>query len=794
MVRRLFRGLAVVVVVALILGVGGAIWVRGQLRSSLPQIDGERRLSGLAAAVTVTRDDLGIPTIRGRTRTDVARATGFVHAQDRFFQMDLARRRAAGELAALVGRRALVADREIRIHRFRAQATRALALMSREQRDILDAYTNGVNAGLASLQTAPFEYLLLRQQPALWQPADTLLVVLSMFVTLQDDDGSYESTLATMREVLPESMFEFLAPAGSEWDAAIDGSTFDTAPIPGADVYDLRSMRRNKPSLDLPLPDDVAVGSNSFAVAGALTRDGGALLANDMHLGIRVPNTWYRAALEWPAADGTLNRLVGLTLPGVPALVAGSNTYVAWGFTNTYADWSDVVMLETDSTRPGQYKTPDGWKEFDRFTEVIAVADGGEQRLEVLWTTWGPLMPPDFRGRERAYRWTAHAVERLALNITPLETARTLDEAIGEANGIGAPGQNVLIAARDGRIAWSIYGSIPRRVGIDGRLPASWADGARGWSGWLDDGEYPRVVDPADGRLWTANARVVGGTMVGALGDGSYEIGSRASIIRDRLRGRERFDTADLLAIQLDTSATFLTRWRDLLVATLDADAAQGDARRELRELLVDAWSGNAAADSAAYRFTRAFREEVFDRVIAFVLAECYEADPEFDYTSVRRREAAIWRLVKEQPPHLLDPQFDAWNDLLLAAIDATLLQATLGRAGPLRDRVWSEFNVVAQRHPLSAAIPFAARWLDMPQVPMPGDLFTPRVHWGAIGASARMVVSPGREADGIMHMPTGQSGHPLSPFYRNSHDAWLNGTPTSFLPGSAAHTLTLVP
>jgi penicillin amidase len=160
----------------------------------------------------------------------------------------------------------------------------------------------------------------------------------------------------------------------------------------------------------------------------------------------------------------------------------------------------------------------------------------------------------------------------------------------------------------------------------------------------------------------------------------------------------------------------------------------------------------------------------------------------------VRRRDAAIWTLVTEQPEHLLDPRYASWPEFLLAAVDDTIEQAMRNHTGTLRDRVWSEFNVVAFRHPLSPAIPLAGRWLDMPRVDMPGDLYTPRVHWGAIGASERMVVSPGRENEGIMHMPTGQSGHPLSPFYANSHGAWVRGEATSFLPGPARHSLMLTP
>jgi penicillin amidase len=822
---RVSRVLLVLVVVLAAAGAAAALWVRGELRASLPQLDGERQLAGLTAPATVTRDALGIPTIRGATREDVARATGFVHAQDRFFQMDLARRRAAGELAALVGARAVPLDREIRVHRFRAEARRALALVQPDQRLLLDAYAAGVNSGLGAA-AVPFEYRLLRQDPESWRAEDSLLVILSMFATLQDTDGSYESTLGTMSAVLPAPVFDFLAPRGSEWDAPIVGDTFVMSPVPGPEVYDLRERRRGKPPRPTPLipgpsnqnqtgtrlswrvgdgptawnpgpwdaqssqRGEAAVGSNSFAVAGTLTPDGGALVATDMHLGIRVPNTWYRAALEWPD-----HRLIGITLPGVPALVVGSNTHIAWGFTNTYADWSDLILLDTDPSNPNRYRTPDGWRAFEEHDEAISVAGEDDRSVTVRWTIWGPVLDTDFRGRPRAYRWVAHSAERLAASITPLESATTIEEAFDEANGLGTPGQNLVVADRTGRIGWSVYGSIPRRSGFDGRLPSSWADGSRRWNGWLEDAEYPRLADPLGGRIWTANARVVNGDALAKLGDGSYEIGSRARLIRERLVATDRFTPRDLLAIQLDTRATFLARWRDVILRTLTPDALRGNARRtQFQDIVNRDWTGEVTPDSSAYRLTRTFRELASERLIAFVLAECYEADRTFDYTTVRMRDAALWRLANEQPLHLLDPRYESWHAFLLEIVDATIDRVTSAGSSDLREHTWANFNVATYRHPLSAAVPFAWRWLDMPRHDLPGDLYTPRVHWGAIGASQRMVVSPGRESEGIMHMPTGQSGHPLSPFYANSHDAWVKGEATPFLPGGVVHTLRLGP
>jgi penicillin amidase len=279
--------------------------------------------------------------------------------------------------------------------------------------------------------------------------------------------------------------------------------------------------------------------------------------------------------------------------------------------------------------------------------------------------------------------------------------------------------------------------------------------------------------------------------MLARLGDGSYEVGSRATIIRDRLNGKSRYTARDLLDVQLDAGADFLARWRDLLLQTLEASGYTGrdGSRARLHEIVRDGWTGQASPDSAAYRFTRLFREQVSERVISFLLSECYEADERFRHTTLRRREGPIFRIVSERPLHLLAPEYETWDELLLDAIEAV---ATAAGGGDLRERVWSEYNVTAYRHPLSSSLPLIGRRLDMPQQPLPGDLFTPRVQWGAIAASERMIVSPGREELGIMHMPTGQSGHPLSPFYANSHPAWVNGDPMPFLPGPPLHTLLL--
>jgi penicillin amidase len=766
-----------------------SLWLA--LRGSLPQLDGAAKLAGLHAPVVVRRDALGVPTVQGQDRLDVARATGFLHAQDRFFQMDLLRRKAAGELAELVGPDAARMDRRIRVHRFRSVAERALAASTPEGRALLEAYAAGVNAGLRELRVRPFEYLVLRSDPAPWRPEDPILVLLAMFIELQDEEGQLESTLGVLRDTLPPALFDFLAPLGTAWDAPLAGGPVTQPPVPGPEVLDLRKgpapglVPWRRASDREPLPG----GSNSWAVAGGLTRHGGAILADDMHLGLAMPGTWYRMSLEWPD-----HRITGVTLPGTPAVVVGSTGRVAWGFTNSEGDWVDLVELEVDPKDPETYATPEGPRRFEHIREVIHVKGAPDETLDVASTVWGPVIDHDHRGRPRALRWVAHEPRALNLGLVRLEDAQGVDEALRIAASAGIPAQNFVCADASGRIGWTIIGAIPRRVGYDGRTPTSWADGSRRWDGWLSPDEYPRLVDPPEGRLWTANARAVDGDALAKVGYGGYELGARAGQIRDDLRSLYRPSETDMLRVQLDDRALFLAPWRELMVTTLrplgsrPAPTPRAWARRQVKD-----WSGRASVDSVTYRLVRAFRRAVMDETLSPFFSACARKDPRFDPELLRQLEGPVSRLVTERPAHLLNPLYHSWNELIVAGVDRAVL--SLMAVGPdLGRRTWGERNLVRIRHPLSRALPGLPLLLDISPEPLPGDSNMPRFQGPDAGASERLVVSPGRESQGIFHMPGGQSGHPLSPFYRAGHEAWARGEATPFLPGPAAHTLSLIP
>lgn len=786
-------------VLARVLGAAAALAVAALacgwllLRASLPRIEGDAAVAGLSAPATIGRDAAGVPVIRAATRADLARATGYAHAQDRLFQMDLLRRAGAGELSALLGPGLLDRDRRIRLHQFRKRARAALAELTAGDRALLAAYADGVNASVAALGARPFEYLLLRSEPLPWRSEDSLLVAYAQWIDLQGLDDYDERRNGRIAATLPASVARLLTEPDPSFEAPLDGSRLPEPPLPEPGEYDLRSLgealfdrveRAREARLEVAgLPPAEAPGSNNFAVAAARTADGRALLANDMHLRLRVPNIWYRARLVVAPEDIDVT---GVTLPGLPAIIAGSNGHVAWGFTNSYGDFQDLVRIEPGPDS-ASYLAPDGPRKFEIEQETLEVAHGEPERLAVKNTIWGPVIGQDGEGHALALAWTAHRADATDVAVMRLERARDLDEAAAIVGGAAMPGQNVMIADSQGRIGWVLSGRLPVRAGIDAARPSDWRAAGAGWQGWLARGLSPRRLDPPQGYAWSANARVVGGEAYARIGDGDYAPAARARQIRDRLAALPRVTPADLLAIQLDDRADYLAHWQPLLVSALER-AGERDAAR-----LVAGWSGHAAVGDAGYRLVREFERRISDRAFMMLAAPAEARWPGFEWHPPQRFTETAWRLINARPPNLLDPRFPDW-DTWLADVAGRAARDLPKACASLAACTWGTVNTTRIQHPISVALPALARYLDMPAEPLPGDAFVPRVQSPDFGASERFVVSPGREAEGLFQMPGGQSGHPLSPFYRSGYADWAAGRPAPFLPGAAVHVLRLTP
>ncbi len=783
---------------------GAGLFVFVPLYRSLPDRGGRFTFPGLAAAAAIKHDDLGVVRISAYSRRDTAKLLGFVHAQNRFFQMDLLRRTAAGELAALVGPAALPVDRQHRRLGLREIARAALERLPEPHREIVEDYALGATAGLIELESPPFEYHLLNTRPEPWKTEDCFLVIAAMALQLQRTDGEPELSRAVVRDTFAPAVAEFLLSAADDLEAALDGSTVaepNLPPTPGAaparnsgvlpavEPASTEAARHNATAEAsnswlalLSAPHDAAAGSNAFALRGQRGERPVALLANDLHLPLALPNTWYRAEIVWRPTPRTVRTLNGITLPGFPLLIAGTNGNVAWGFTNAFVDTSDLVPLELDPANPRRYRTPDGWQELVAHSESLAVNGGAAEILRFDTSIWGPVIGTDHLGRPLALRWVLADPAAYDLELAQLEDINSARAALAFAKKAGMPQLNIVVADREGGIGWTVAGRLPKRVGFDGAAPVTaWADGTARWEGWHAIADYPQVYNPPSGRIWSANNRMVGGPELALLGDGGYRPAGRARRIRDLMAGLKEVSPEALLGIQLDTQGLYLERWQRLLVATLDTPADSASAGRAELLRLARAWGGRAEPDSAGYRLVRDFRTAVMDRVDALVFARCRAALPRFDSSALPLDRVA--HTLATARPAGWHPQGEAgWHALLLDAADSTIGAA--GGAERLADHTLGRANRLQMRHPLASSVPVLGRFLAMPADELPGDPLVVRAQGPTFGASVRFVIQPGWETGSLLHMPGGQSGHPLSSYFDDRHEAWVEGEPTPLLPG----------
>ena len=752
---------------------------------------------GLRDIVEIRLDEQAIPTVEGSGPHDVYAGLGWMHGRERFFQMDIARRSAAGELAALAGPAMVRMDRDNAMSRRREIAEGIVATLDPEEQELLRSYVRGVNAGLASLDGIPVEYQLLNAKPRTWVTADSILVVLSMFDQLQRSADEEPSVFA-LRDLVAPEVSDWMLSVPGRWDALlVEADTPEsTPPVPANLDRALRSdavVTQREIAARLPHRDEFQPGSNSFAVDGSRTRDGRAIVANDPHLAYFAPGIWYRVGLRWPGVDA-----IGVSLPGVPGIPLGTTDHVAWGLTNTTGDFEDLVIIEVDPDDPDRYRVEGGFEGFDDRLVTIEVAGARDVEVRSRFTRWGPVLESLPDGRPLALLRACDQPGAVNLGIVKMLEAKDLAAGIEAAAAWGSPSQNVLVADHHGRIGWTLSGFIPDRRGYDGLSPVTHVDG-RGWFGPLPDAERPRVVDPASGTLFTANNRLLPLPAANRIGK-VWADGGRAWRIRADLDAVATIGELDLLAIQLDETVQRFLPYRDLLMVALESLDASVEGRDQTRDL-VESWDGRASALDTATPVVQAFRRSVQAEVRAMLIQRFAPPDEQLDEPAMQARSAAASVI---RPSTILaalegqDPRLAGKNDVEAAARWRSLLQEGARVAIQTHlgdpDTPWSERNRSQSRHPLGMAHPLVGDRFDLPSVPQPG-------HWGAVrvqgvgfGASARFIASPGHPQDGIMTIPGGQSGHPSSPHYTDLHDSWAAGAPAPLLPGPSVATWSLRP
>lgn len=759
------------VIVALLISLGG-FGLYGLLRASLPVTDGQYPLAGLLAPVTVAFGDHGIPNISAKSREDAYRSLGFVTARERLFQMDLLRRHMAGRLAEVMGPALKESDRHHRLMGFEQVATEVVRRLPQAQKSVLDAYVSGVNQAMDSMTAWPPEFLLLGYRPEAWRPEDSLLVVLGM----EEDlgwTGDAERRATIIEAALPEAVMKFLMPAIDPYTQRLLTGAAKQTGTEAIPIRELSALLDDADGsehyaglvADAPLPK----GSNGWVVGRAKTWDGRAILANDMHLSLRVPNIWYRAEIHYRDVQ-----LVGVALPGVPLLVAGSNGKVAWGFTNIEGDFVDLVMLELDPGDPGRYRTAKGFARFGERTETVRIKGEADFTFKVQTTEWGPVAAASLLSKPVAVHWAALDSAATDLNLLDLDEAGDVTAAQTVFNRSGGPPLNALAVDSQGNIGWTYTGKIPRRFGLDGSVSRSWADGARGWNGYISADALPRLINPDAGFIVNANQRMLGDGYPYVIGH-YFDHGYRAYRIAERLSAAQDLTERELFALQLDTRTEFYRFYQRLALSLLDDsnDPSLANLKRELIN-----WDGFAERESEGFAFLVEFRKLLLEAVISPLMAKCRDYDPKFRFIA-SRIDMPLQQLLEAKLPELLPDKhrYRSWDAFLLNVLVQANDNVLAYRPSSTADvSGWGAVNPVVIEHPFSDALPWLKGWLNMRQQPAPGCKQCVRVSAPGYGASERLVVSPGREGNGILQMPGGQSGHPLSPYYRDQQQAWVDG------------------
>jgi penicillin amidase len=773
--------------------IGGLVFaaactVLGVLDASLPRRTGAADVESLRSPAVVELDARGIPKVRAANLGDALRAQGFLHAQARFFEMDLARRAAAGELAALVGEPALRRDIAQRRFELRRRARRVLDELAPVQRARLDAYVQGVNAGLADLGARPPEYWLLGSKPQPWRAEDSVLVVLSLYTMLSSNE-SYEKPQGVMRATLPPALYTFLTPSTSRFDrllvpvASGAASDYRPLPIPPADVVDLRrapAPHYEHRRVDPPL---IAPASNQWAVDASRGAQADAILANDPHLRLRLPNVFYRSELYW--AGGAAR---GVGIPGVPGILIGASDSLAWGATVSNADQADWVVIDVDPADPSRYRVPGGFEPFTETNETIAVAGRDTPvTLTVRSTRYGPVVDQDWRGRPLALHATW--LEPSGANFGLLDLMQAADVAQGRQvlGRWAGPSLNWMLSDADGAIGWVVNGPLPNRVGFDGSVPVSWADGRTGWDGELAS---PALLGSGDGALFTANNRTLPRARA-ARYSRMWMRPTRARRIDELLHARQQFTERDFLAMQLDTRAEGYDQIRDVLLDVVppqDPEPLLREARAE-----VERWNGRADVLQSGFRVLHLYYQALLERVLGPMLAPAAEADPQFVYRWPLADES-LRRVLDERPPQLLCGDCGNWSAFLRAVLLDALRRVQRDDAEPPIDAPWGEANRLDVAHPFAGVLPVIGARLRLPPRAQPGSMVSLRVAAPSYGAVIRMAVSPAHPERGILEMEGGQSGHFLSRHFRDLQPDWAAGRPTPFLAGPAVSSFALEP
>ena len=805
--RRLARSIAVLLALLAVLSAAALASAYVYLRQSLPKVEGEVPAPALKAAVEVLRDAYGIPHIFASNEADAAYALGYVHAQDRLWQMEMNRRIGSGRLAEILGPAGLEADRFLRTIGVRRAAQASLAQLDAVSLGVLEAYSAGVNAFLAAGPVLPVEFLLTGARPEPWSPVDSLVWMKMM---AWDLGGNWRSELLRMRlaRTLPMARLqEFLPPFPGD------------APVPLPDLKTLYGSLE-KEALRLAIADMEQVltfappelpegaGSNNWVVAGSRSASDKPLLANDPHLGLTAPAVWYFAHLHIPGRN-----LIGATLPGIPIVTLGRNDRIAWGFTNTGPDVQDLYLERLDAG--GGYVTPEGPKPFTKISEVIKVKGAEDVKLEVRVTRHGPVisdvaksaLDATPRGYAMAFAWTALADDdRTFQSSLELGRSGTWRDFLSAVRNLNAPQQNMVYADIDGNIGYVAAGRVPVRKpenDLKGLTPALGWDARYDWAGYVPFEDLPQSYNPASGRLWTANDKIVAPGYKPFI-TSEWQPPYRANRIGALLEATPRHDSASFARIHADSVSLVMREALPHFLATMPRNET---SRRALA--LLGQWDGDMRRDRAEPLIAAAWWRELTKRLYADELGDAFQANwaprAQFMLNILADRDGqSRWC------DDVRTPAVETCAEQLAVSLDAALADLARRYGSDMNAWRWGDAHRARHEHRPFGKQPILARIFDI-AAPSSGDAYTVNVGQHHLydeaepfanrhAASLRAIYDLADPEKSLFIHSGGQSGNRLSAHYKDFTEAWAAGeyipmiTDRKRLEGAPHSTLRLMP
>ena len=807
---RVVRWLLATMSIVLIAMVGLWFWYR---QASLPEHEGTLPVTWLPRPVQIIRDEAGVPTISAQTESDALFALGYVHAQDRLWQIEFNRRIGQGRIAEIVGPAGVDTDRFLRTLGVYRQAQAMARDLDPETRTLVEAYCAGINAYLdGHHDLPPAEFLLLRApSPEHWVPADVAAWTLMMAWDLSAESMRSELTRLRLAERFSKAEIDDFLPV---WDPS--------AP-PTADYVDLyrrlglpgHALTDQAGQLAQRLPDfgfaaAQAEGSNSWVVGGSRTVSGRPLLANDPHLALSTPSVWYFARLKAPGLD-----VFGATLPGVPFVVLGRNAHVAWGFTTTYADTLDLYLERIDPDHRDLYRTPGGYAPFETRVETIRVRGADPVSLMVRSTRHGPVISGALGSADAALPAGPDPRYVLALRWASLEPGagalrafRAMNHAadVGQferaLRGVTVVVQNVVFAGDDGHIGLRVVGRVPvRRADNDlhGLVPSPGWDARYDWQGWMDPDDLPHSLDPPQAIIVTANQKITPPGYPGYI-TMEWRAPYRARRIEQLLREAPRHDLASFERIQADVTSLAAREMMMALAGTQPATAVGRAALQRLR-----AWDGAMRADAPEpliyQTWMRRLKELIFNDDLGPLAHDLVEPEP---LTAAMlgvltgRARARNWCDDAAAPERHVDCATLAAQALDQAAGELAREPRDLAR---LR---WGRSHRAVFEHRPFSSVPLLRRWFEQ-RVRDPGDgdtinvgvlrLRGERPFEARAAPSLRAIYDLSNGSSGVWMYGPGQSGNPFSPQFGDLLEAWskVRYRPIG-PPAGAAVTLTLKP